>query len=52
MQTQIEKIIDQVNYYIIGKNINHLVSTPYCHNAIKTRKIRTKKKDAIHLSSI
>ena len=23
MQTQVEKILDQVNYYIIGKNINH-----------------------------
>ena len=40
--TQVEKIIDQVNNYITGKNIKHQVSTPYCHSAIKTRKGRTK----------
>lgn len=43
MQTKIEHIIEQVNYYIIGKNSNNHVSTPYCHSAIKTRKGRRSK---------
>ena len=43
MPTKVEKIIDQVNYYIIGKNIKHQVSTPYCNSAIKARKGRRTK---------
>ena len=43
MQPLIDNIIDQVNYYIIGKNIINKVSTPYFHSVIRTKKGNKRK---------
>lgn len=44
MQTHITDIISKLNYFIIGKNKDNNMSTPYFHSVIRTKKGNKKRK--------
>ena len=43
MQADITYIIDELNYYLRQLNKENKVSTPFCHDAIRTKKGKTGK---------